>query len=257
MARILDDVTKALIHIIENARQEIILISPYIKLNKLLKEALQKHRNNKEFKLVVVYGKNEDDKRLSLSEDDFSFFKTFKNVEVRYHPKLHAKMYANEFEVLITSMNLHDYSMKENIEVGIYLEMNLLSDIGNFFTSNIINSLEAQAKKFRKKVVEESVIEFRKQIKTETYLFGLMKSYSEPFIETEIKRTGFCIRTGSPIPYNPHHPYCNDAYISWSKWKNDHYTEKYCHGCRKSYESSKSRPLCIECYWQLTPKILN
>jgi hypothetical protein len=214
----------------------------------LLKKALQKHKDKKDFFLTIVYGKNEEDSRMSLSENDLDFFKGFQNVEVRYHRRLHAKLYANDFDCLITSMNLHTYSMNENIEVGVLLRMNILKDLGSILSSKISNSPEDQARGFAEYVIEKSELRFSRHTNKEKHFFGLVTTYSEPVVERDKKRTGFCIRTKTSIPYNPKQPYCNEAYTVWLKWKDENYKEKYCHGCGKETASSMAKPLCRECW---------
>lgn len=62
----------------------------------------------------------------------------------------------------------------------------------------------------------------------------------EPFpeVEREVKKktvsskvpeTGYCIRTGEEITFNPERPFCYKAYKSWSKFENYDFSEKYCH----------------------------
>ncbi len=208
MAEILDrfEVNKALIDIINNADKEILLISPYIKLNIPLKQALLKHKSKNDFRLTVVYGKNEEDNRSSLSDGDLNFFKDFSNVTIKYHKRLHAKLYANDFDTLITSMNLHSYSMNENIEVGILLQMNLLRDIGSALSSFIGNSLENQARGFAEYVITKSEVHFQKEAKKQKSFFGLMTTYEAPEVIREKQRCGYCIRTAKPIPFDVKHP---------------------------------------------------
>ena len=98
----------ALKTIILKAERQLILISPYIKLNQDLKNALSIHLNKPELEITVVYGKNEEDNRKSISDEDYNFFQTFSNISIRYHKRLHAKMYANDYQCLTTSMNLHN-----------------------------------------------------------------------------------------------------------------------------------------------------
>jgi len=252
MPQILDrfDVNKTLVDIIEYAKHEILLISPYIKLNQHLKISLRKHADKKDFRLIIVYGKNDEDNRMSLSENDLTFFKTFQNVEVRYHHRLHAKLYANDFDCLITSMNLHTYSMNENIEVGILIKMNLMRDFACMLTSSISNSLESQTRNFAEYVIRKSQLHFSQHVNKEKHLFGLITTYGEKVIDKNKKRTGFCIRTGGDIPYNPQHPYSGEAYHSWAKWKNENYKERYCHGCGKETITSMAKPLCIDCLFE-------
>ncbi|MBK8874376.1 MAG: hypothetical protein IPN13_10820 [Bacteroidetes bacterium] len=48
--------------------------------------------------------------------------KKFPNIEIRYSERLHAKFYQNDSEYIITSLNLYDYSLANNIEVGVRCE---------------------------------------------------------------------------------------------------------------------------------------
>jgi hypothetical protein len=64
----------------------------------------------------------------SWSIDDLDYFKGFRNVEIRYNENLHAKYYANESSSIITSLNLYEYSMKNNIGSGVLFERGLLSE---------------------------------------------------------------------------------------------------------------------------------
>ncbi len=52
-------VTEQLHNLIEDAREYIILISPYFKLNDLIKKSLSRHKYNKNFHLVIVYDPQE------------------------------------------------------------------------------------------------------------------------------------------------------------------------------------------------------
>ena len=121
--------------------------------------------------MIIVYGKNEEDKRKSLSDDDLQFFQSFPNVQIRYHKRLHAKMYANDDKCLMTSMNLHDYSMNENIEFGIltkFKTLDILTGIASAFTNKIDDSLDAQAMEFVYYIIDKSTLEFEKAVKKET-----------------------------------------------------------------------------------------
>jgi phosphatidylserine/phosphatidylglycerophosphate/cardiolipin synthase-like enzyme len=173
------ELAKELQTIIENTSEYLILISPYFKLNEELKKALSKLKLNTNLELIVVYGKNEEDKRKSLSDEDMTFFKSFSNIEIRYHKRLHAKIYTNEDKCLITSLNLHDYSLKENIEVGILTKSKRLDsfiNLANAVSKNLLpESLDIQAFEFAQYIIEKSTIEYKKEIKKEKYLFGYLQ----------------------------------------------------------------------------------
>ena len=57
--------------------------------------------------------------------------------------------------------------------------------------------------------------------------------------------TAFCIRTGSPIPFNVTKPFTEQAYASWSRYKDENYKEKYCHfsGEVSHGETSFAKPI--------------
>lgn len=59
------------------------------------------------------------------------------------------------------------------------------------------------------------------------------------------QNTGYCIRTRAPIPFNTKRPMTNEAYLSWSKFSNPDYPEKYCHfsGEPSNGETTFAKPI--------------
>lgn len=112
-----------LLNLFKDAEKFLVLVSPYIKLNDEMKRALQRKIHDEKFVIRIVFGKNEENKSRSLSESDMEFFKKFNNVEIYYNQDLHAKYYANEYASIVTSLNLHQYSVKNNIEIGILYDI--------------------------------------------------------------------------------------------------------------------------------------
>lgn len=112
--------------IIWNAEMTLLIVSPFIKLDDYFKKLFLNHINNPKIHIKIVFGKNEDDKGKSLRREDFEFFKNFLNISIIYVPNLHAKYYANDKCGVITSINLHDYSFKNNIEFGVYNELSII-----------------------------------------------------------------------------------------------------------------------------------
>lgn len=105
--------------LIKNADKYLLLVSPFIDLDKRITEALREHISKHDFKLCVLYGKNENNIYKSIKKDSLDFFKQFPNVEIRYNERLHAKFYLNDYHWIATSLNLYDYSLAKNIEVGV------------------------------------------------------------------------------------------------------------------------------------------
>lgn len=118
--------------LIKNSKHRLILISPFIDLDRRIQDALRDKLSKHDFELFVLFGKNEDNYYKSIKKDSFDFLKQFPNVEIRYNDRLHAKFYQNDFDYIMTSLNLYDYSLAKNIEVGI---------TGNFASKGLIGKV--------------------------------------------------------------------------------------------------------------------
>lgn len=112
----------ALENLIKKAKHRLLLISPFIDLDKRIEDALRDKMSKHDFELRILFGKNEGNYHKSIKRESLDFFKQFPNVEIRYNNRLHAKFYQNDFEYIMTSLNLYDYSLANNIEVGVKKE---------------------------------------------------------------------------------------------------------------------------------------
>ncbi|TKD66527.1 phospholipase D family protein [Flavobacterium sp. ASW18X] len=232
-------------NIFEEAERTLILISPFIKLHTRLKSILEQKKDNYKLEIIIVFGKNEGKEYRSFGPEEFEFFKQFPNIKICYNPNLHAKYYANEYSALLSSMNLYDYSLNNNIEFGVKTKTkDMLVDM-----LGIGHDLDEKAHQFFMGVIKQSdsVIKYHKIPQFEKKTLGLAKKFidssviidelTDSYIETVAKRRkvkevvekGFCIRTGETIPYNPKQPMSKTAYDIWKKFSNQDYPEKYCH----------------------------
>ena len=256
--------------IIWNAKKYIIIISPFIKLDKHVKEVLEKVKSSHEINLFILFGKNEEYKYKSFNEEDFEFISDFKNVTILYNKNLHAKHYCNEKEGLITSLNLYGYSMVNNIEYGVYFSKSI----------NPLDKLFEETEKYTDELLfDNSEVVFLKKPQYKKKMFGLQKEYqqsqvifdvSDEFfngksydkktyedfdieLETSIEKkynakplreelikqpeaeninsikTGYCIRSGDQIPFDPERPFTYNAYLTWNQFGDANYQENYCH----------------------------
>jgi hypothetical protein len=263
----------------DQADEQLILISPYIKLHDRLSSVLKKKLNNHKLKLILVFGKNESNMAKSLKEDDFTFFKQFPNVEIRYEKRLHAKFYANESSCILTSMNLYSYSQDVNIEAGVLFDATIIGEL----SSLIRTSVEDTAMNYFQTVIDQSQLLFQKIPVYESAMLGLTKTYKNStvskddltdfFAETLSKHRnyadsfskqsittkkmeqqreqvgrGYCIRSGVPIPFNTRQPFSDSAFQSWKRHSNNDYKEKYCHfsGEASNGATSFTRPILNE-----------
>ena len=107
-------VTHEIENIIKEATKKLILISPYVQINKMLLERLH-FASNKGVQITFIYGKAE----LKLNEK--KQLESIENLKLYFYPNLHAKCYFNEKLMVITSMNLYDFSEKNNREMGVLI----------------------------------------------------------------------------------------------------------------------------------------
>jgi RNA polymerase-binding transcription factor DksA len=267
MARFLkgNDLNAELEKIFETAEQNIILISPYIKLHERYKSSLLTKLHNENIEITVLFGKNENDMSRSMKQEDFDFFKQFPNIEILHEERLHAKYYANESKAILTSMNLYGYSQNNNIEAGILIENSLTKDknIDNETWEYFKTVLEQAELLFEKRPVFEKKNFFNstKYIKSKVEIDKLSdffnnKSYKKVSKKNTSKREdvstksikngiGYCIRTGKEITFNIEKPMQYEAFKMWNKYKNPDFAEKYCHfsGELSNGNTSVDRPI--------------
>ena len=131
-----EELTHVVYSILFEAKQRLLLVSPYIKLDNYFRKILDQHVHNPQLEILVVFGKNAGHVTRSMSRDDLDYFTKFPHVTLVHAPALHAKYYGNELKGVVTSINLYDYSFKNNIEFGVYSEVpplmsKLLDSMGN------------------------------------------------------------------------------------------------------------------------------
>ncbi|MEC7262453.1 MAG: hypothetical protein VXW38_01860 [Bacteroidota bacterium] len=255
----------AIYNIIWEAERVLMIVSPYIKLDKYFKQLFDKHENNPDLHVLLVFGKNEQEIKKSMSREDFDYFKKFLNVSIVYVPHLHAKYYGNEKKGIITSINLYDYSFKNNIEFGVYSQQTFMSRFSqsadNDAWDECMEIAETNEVVFIKRpVYENKKMLFRsgrKFVKSEILFdstpkfYGATKgstpspkrlwNYPEELelgdapngrperIPEQVVEHGFCIRTGREIKFNPEQPMCKEAWKIWNEYRNMDFPEKFCH----------------------------
>jgi hypothetical protein len=217
--------------LIKNAGEKLILISPYLKLSKDFKELLT-YRSNKDKVTTVIFGKQE------LNPDEMKFLQGLRFLSLKYNEDLHAKCYVNDDKMVITSLNLYQFSMANNKEMGVLIDKNDPADAELFNDAfkevDYINETSERFELLSSK--PQSIVkigESKPSLTNATIKSGTRKA------------NGYCIRTGIEIPFNVERPMSLDAYKSWSKYSDKEYAEKFCHfsGEPSNGETSVLRPI--------------
>jgi hypothetical protein len=88
--------------------------------------------------IMFIYGKKE------LSKEQDLLLKSLSNVQIYFLENLHAKCYLNEQAGIISSMNLHDFSERNNREMGISFSKEGSKDVYHNVMSEV-NSIRLAA----------------------------------------------------------------------------------------------------------------
>ena len=224
--------------IIDKATTKVVLISPYIRISDQLFDRL-KHKDRQGIGITVVCrGKD-------LDAEEKGRFRQLKHLELRFDEDLHAKCFYNENSMVITSLNLYDYSVQHNREMGLLLSSDEDSDTfqqalreADFIVKgagkdSTIKSIFSGIVKEAKSAIDSSFSEEPKRTRT----------------QSRAKPSGYCIRCGKNIALDSKAPYCPDCYSVWAKYKDPDYEEKYCHKCgTPNKATTMKRPVCGSCY---------
>ncbi|MCT7358598.1 phospholipase D family protein [Thalassolituus pacificus] len=101
--------------LIKKSTKNLILISPYLKINTRLKELLA-FKADSECKIRIVYGKKE------MAPAEQEWLATQKHIRVQFCKNLHAKCYMNDRYAIISSLNLYEFSQVNNNEMGLLID---------------------------------------------------------------------------------------------------------------------------------------
>jgi hypothetical protein len=202
------------------------LVSPYLKLSKTLFERL-KDASARGVKIKIVYGKDElkPNEKNSLAE---------LKCDLYFSENLHAKCYFNDTKMVITSMNMYEFSEKTNREMGVLIDRASDSAIYNraiVETQSIINAAE---------VIPNNKVDRKLASRPN-------QNSSTGFLPV----FGYCIRCETRINFDPSKPYCPTCYSVWAEYTNPSYEENVCHCCGEFESTTMQRPVCYDCYKKL------
>ena len=208
-------------NIILEAKTKLILVSPYLQISKTFFERL-KDTSNRNVKIKIIYGKDE------LNEIEKKQLSELENLELFYFENLHAKIYFNENKMIITSMNMYQFSEKTNREMGVLINRKIDDQL------------------FEKAVNETlSILKSSKKIELISNEKIIIKNYS---FTKPTNKNAFCIRCNENIKLDINNPYCRNCLREWERFGNIHYLERFCHYCGENEETSSHKPMDLECF---------
>lgn len=216
-----------------DAKKELVLISPYLKLSTTFFERLQ-DASRKGVLVRIIYGKDE------LKPQEEKQIKALENIELYFSKNLHAKCYFNETEMVITSMNMYEFSEKNNREMGVHITKEQDQLVYENAVDEAISIQNSSALRYKSK-----------NLQTAKLTSNTSESTQKSTGDQGFVNMGGCVQCSEAIPFNPFKPLCNKCFTNWSQFGNVGYIKNICHKCKRETDSSITRPLCSDCFGEM------
>ncbi len=249
---ITQEVSSHIIRLIDNAKKGIILVSPYLSFNDHIKNSLRL-KNKEGLDIRIVYGK-----KTQLSIELIEWLNSQDHIRVKFFKELHAKCYLNEYEAIITSMNLLDVSAERNHEMGIYvttetdpeLFKEIHKDIQKLYRISEKADLQPEDVKMKTGIIDKSVSkrsgqDFIDTSRTETTSSRANKTFEKNPAKPSPKKNRPPqqkeTRIKSRRPENK-----SDFSIYYINNEDDE--KRYCIRCKKVDERIRPKVFCLDCF---------
>ncbi|MDC7227538.1 MAG: phospholipase D-like domain-containing protein [Spirochaetales bacterium] len=212
-----DEISGEIVKVIRSAKGYIVLASPYVKIRENYIDRIRE-ASNRNVEIHFVFGKSD------LDEREVRKLETIPNLNLHYLENLHAKCYLNESTAIITSMNLHEYSEKNNREMGMMIE-----------------------REYNEKLYNEINDELKSIVDASTHYTLKQPKYQNNYDDD----VGYCIRCSTQIDFDPDRPLCNRCFNEWRQYGDVYYSEQFCHACGDRERTSYAKPLCYSCFREI------
>jgi hypothetical protein len=220
--------------IIKTAKHEIILVSPYVQINRLVMQRLH-DAAAKNIAIKFIYREDADNKK-----DELAKLTQLPTLQLYAVKNLHAKCFMNEHSLHIGSMNLYNYSEKNNREMGVT------------FTLHDSPEIYAQAYEEVQSILRASTLQLPPAAATTA-----LKQPSEKLLiattPAPAPTGGYCIRCRCTIPLHINRPYCNSCRSAVLARQSPACNGRHCHHCGKTTSTTLKAPYCPPC-WRVLKK---
>ena len=169
--------------LIKNAKERLILISPYLRLNDRIKELLE-DKDRLKIDIRIVYGKSD------LHPDEIKWMQKLDYVRVSFCKNLHAKCYINESECIISSLNLYEFSQVNNNEMGLLVR--------KYEDNEVFKDAYEEAQRIIR--ISDEVRITLDEVKAEASPVSEMKESEEEIIFTKLTTAKLAAKVGIKTP---------------------------------------------------------
>lgn len=242
-----DEVAPAVLRIIREAKEFVVLVSPFNSFWTHLKNEIHEAIQRK-VRVTLIYQSD------SYARGDGTEWLIAQGGTVYRHPNLHAKIYLNESSAMLSSMNLTQGSSRNSMDIGLlvlgtdaaYKELlayaSRLRNLATRIESGTEDSVNGDPQR-----TEDSPV-----ARGDSVVDVLLRNREEiPRAAVKTARAwltrGRCIRCQKIIPFDVNRPLCDADYEVWSRFNNKRYGEKFCHRCGELTATTYADPVCTSC----------
>ena len=190
-------ITHEIEQLISNAKQKLYLITPYLQISPLIKPLIRDLVIKIPTIDIIVVCRSD-----KINAEDMEILQNLKSVKIWALDNLHAKCYLNEDTAILSSMNLYQYSERNNYEMGVKIQKNgpdeaLYRELLDYIDILLRESVKYEIKRVEKESHSSSVKEIQKKPKENV-----------PLEKASSTNAGFCIHCHATIALNPNKPLC-------------------------------------------------
>ncbi len=225
-----EHVLPAITGLIGEAEEYLVLVSPYNNYSVNMRDAVVSVADK--VQLVAICRKDQ-----SKKEEQHIQWLEGLGAQVHLVERLHAKIYANESQVILTSMNLLQGSAVNSKEIALRIrEEGLREQIGVYIENKLIKASIP---------IAPAIAAAKATVKAPTN--ATTKAPSKP--TSKAATQGYCVRCQKSISFNLKRPLCDDCHPTWDKFKDRDYPEKFCLSCGQQRKNiSYAKPRCRRCW---------
>lgn len=227
--------------LIDRTQKALFIVTPYFKPWDRVARGIKVARSRNAEVVILLRG-GEDRAKSAAAAADFIPH----GVKFGYLSRLHAKVYINEAEAILTSMNLYADSAQNSYEVAVRYTKAEDEEAYKQVAGQVMDLIRRASEEAKVAAVERAASVAPKAAPVAS--IAAVHAARSAAVAPKPAAPGHCIRCNKALPFNPEKPLCPDCYKSWAKFSNPDYEEERCHRCGKATKASAAKPLCRPCW---------
>lgn len=227
-------------NLITQANEMLCLVTPYFKPSDRVGTAILAAKVARKVTVIMLLRGGEDQPKQAANAKRYADA----GVQVGYLPRLHAKIYLNEHEAILTSMNLYEDSATNSYEVGVRYP----KDTSPEAYQAIIQQVQTLAQRAGEEARMAREIPGTGPAPAKGAAAARSALAASGRRPARAAHAGHCIRCDEAIPLNADKPFCPECFASWARFANVDYEEAFCHACGKEGKITAAKPLCKSCW---------